>query len=323
MIALATSFCFTACGDDDDEPSYPTPNPVEESKLTFDKDTVLVGVHENTTFNITDGGGDYKMIVEDTTVAQAMMNGNAITVSSQKKGITGIVISDAKGGYKRVIVKSMYFSMKLNKDKAYVGMKLGHTDGTTNVSVLEGNGNYKAVSADESIAKVSRIIGDSIVVIHGVGTGSTVITVTDMMGLKQTVDVTVEVTSVPYTDEEKEELKNDNESHWTWDGNRTSNQGWSSYNYTHGTADNGRTTVYFEYASQWWNQKYSQVWFTGDLSVGKKTNGRIFYDNSWNGYDYNENVEVEIIKNDGKKVWGIFSVIKDDYLHYGNFVIDL
>lgn len=319
MTALALSLGFTACSDDD-EPGYPQPNPVETSELAFDKDTVKVGVHETATFTITQGAGDYRLITEDSTIASATLEGNVVTVTSQRKGITGLVISDAKGGYKRILVKSMYMNMVLDKNEVNVGMKLGHTDGIANVKVLEGNGSYQAVSADESIAKIQRIVGDSMVVIQGVANGTTTVTITDMMGLTQTVNVTVATTTVAYSDDEKQELLADNEVHWTWDERKTTG---SWYQFTHGTADDGRTTVYYAYNTTWYHMTYAQVWFTGDLSVGEKSNGRIYYDSSWNGYDYTEGVKVEIIKNDGEKVWGIFSVIKDDYLHYGNFVIDL
>ncbi len=335
MMAAALSLGFTACSDDDDEPAYPTPNQVEKSEIAFDTDTVKVGVRETATFNITEGAGDYKVIAEDTAVATASISGNTVTVSSQKKGITGLVVSDAKGAYKRIMVKSMYFTMTLDKQEVKVGMKLGHTDGTANVKVLEGNGNYAAVSADESVAKISYIQGDSLIAILGVATGSTTITVTDMMGLTQTVNVTVETTSIAYTEEEKQELMNDNTLHWTWDGSTVDRSYSSSYKFTHETADDGRTVAYYAYSSTWWTSKYAQVWFDGDFSVGKKTNGRIFYDSSWSGYDFNDGVEVEIIKNDGTKAWGIFSVIEQNYkpryssdpprpyLHYGNFVIEL
>lgn len=322
MMAAVASFALTAC-DDDDEPAYPTPNQVEKSEIAFDTDTVIVGVRETATFNITDGAGDYRIIAEDSAVATATVSGNTITVSSRKKGITGLVVSDTKGAYKRIMVKSMYFTMTLDKNDVKVGMKLGHTDGVATVNVLEGNGNYTAVSADESVAKVARIVGDSAIVIQGVANGSTTVTVTDMMGLTQTVSVSVETTSIAFTEEEKQTLLDDNMLHWTWNGSRVDTNYSSYYAFTHETATDGRTVAYYAYVGSWWTSKYGQVWFDGDFSVGKKTNGRIFYDSRWSGYDYNDGVEVEIIKNDGTKAWGIFSVIVNNYLHYGDFVIEL
>lgn len=323
MMAAVASFALTACDDDDDDPVYPTPNVVEKSVIAFDADTVKVGVRETATFNITEGAGDYRIIAEDSAVATATVSGNTVTVSSRKKGITGLVVSDAKGAYRRMTVKSMYFSMALDKATVSVGMKLGHTDGTATVKVLEGNGNYTAASADESVAKVARVVGDSAIVIQGVANGSTTVTVTDMMGLTQTVSVNVTTTSIAFTEEEKQALLDDDVLHWTWNGSRVDGNYSTYYNFSHETAADGRTVAYYGYQSTWYSYKYAQVWFAGDLSVGKKTNGRIFYDSRWGGYDYNENVEVEVIKNDGKKAWCIFSVIENDYLYYGDFVIQL
>lgn len=316
---MTLSLGFMSCSDDDDV-VYPKPNPVEVSNLAIDNDTVRVGVHESTTFNIISGAGDYRVISEDTAVATASVSGTAVTVNSQKKGITGLIISDAKGGYKRVLVQSMYFSMRLDKDAVSIGIKLGHTDGEVRVKILEGNGNYSAVSSDEDVVTVSRVIGDSVLVMDAVHNGTATVTVRDMMGLTQTVAVTVEETSEAYSEDEKQELMADEAPHFTWDGRRNSG---GSYLFTHETASDGRSVAFYQYNSTWYRAKYTQVWFTGDFSVGVKTDGRIFYDDSWSGYDYTENVSVEIIKNDGSKAWGIFSVIKDNYLHYGNFVINL
>lgn len=324
MVAAALLLGFTACSDDDDEPAYPTPNQVEMSEISFDTDTVTVEVNETATFNITEGAGGYKAIVENENIISASVNGNVVTVSSKKKGLTGLIISDAKGTYKRIMIKSMYFSMALDKNEVNIYMKLGHANGVDTVRVLIGNDGCTAISADETVAKVSKIIGDTAVVIRGVATGMTTVTITDMMGLSQTVKVNVETTTIAYTEEEKQELMNNSTPHWTWDGNTYQNSTWTSYyGFRHETASDGRSVAYYGFFTSYMSSKRTQVWFSGDFSVGKKTNGRIFYDSRWGGYDYNDGVEVEIIKNDGKKAWGIFSVVANNYLHYGNFVIEL
>lgn len=207
----------------------------------------------------------------------------------------------------------MYTVLALNKENVSVGMKLGHDDGKDKVIVKKGNGGYTASSADENIAKVSRIENDSVIVIQGVAAGSTTVTVTDMMGLSKTVNVTVETTTIPYTEEEKKEITNSREYRLCWDGTTKSE---TQVN----TMENGQHKMGWDYG--WGSYKYywAYVYFTGDLTVGKKTNGRISaklgYSEPENEY---EDVEVEIIKNDGLYVWGIMSVIKNNYLHYGYF----
>ena len=65
----------------------------------------------------------------------ATLEGKTVTLNSQKMGLTGVIISDAEGNYKRVIVKSMYMNLNLDKEELFIGMKLGHTDGLTYLRV--------------------------------------------------------------------------------------------------------------------------------------------------------------------------------------------
>ena len=68
---------FTACSSDEDTPTT-KPEPKVETALTFDTDTVSVGVGETTTFNVTAGGGDYKAFCENPDIATLSIQGNAI-----------------------------------------------------------------------------------------------------------------------------------------------------------------------------------------------------------------------------------------------------
>lgn len=312
MMALALTMGMASC-DDDDDPK-PEPTPTTKSQLKLDVDTVKVGVGETATFNILEGGGDYKVICENAEIASATVNGTAVTVSSSVKGLTGLVISDADGNYKRLIVKSMYFYMDLDKQAVSIGMKLGHTDGQAVVTVTAGNGNYSATVADESVAKVRSISGD-VITLQGVAMGQTTMTVTDMMGLTKTVNVTVETTTIPFTDDELEALKASNSNVFSWDG---------SLSYSWGTFDvqtsGDKTTARWDYYGYY---QQSCTW-TGDATVGKKGKGSFSYKMSWGGTaTVYEDVDVEIIKNDGSRIWGIASVVKDNYLYCGNFCVPL
>ena len=64
MLAMAMTMGFTACSDDDDvyDPGLNVPEAQERPVIKTDvADEVQVGVGETATFNITDGGGDYKV----------------------------------------------------------------------------------------------------------------------------------------------------------------------------------------------------------------------------------------------------------------------
>lgn len=324
MLATALMFGMTACSDDDDEydPGLNVPAAQEKSSITIDAEgEVQVGVGETSTFNITGGGGDYKVVAENPAYVEASVSGNTVTLSGVEKGIAGVLISDAQGNYKHVTVKSMYFQMTLDKSEVLVGMKLGHTDGVANVTVLGGNGNYTAVSADETIAKV-KVNGD-VVTIQGVKMGETTVTITDMMGLTQTVSVKVETTSIPFSDDEKADILKLNKNIQTFDGEYATYLQWYSGSYFVEAIDGGYK-LYSHYGSAGgWYSNYAMVFtFKGDLTVGKKTEGT-YSNTGWDGTTSYDGLDVEILKNDGSRIWGIISGVKDDYLHTGYFCMPL
>ena len=137
LSAMALTASFTACSSDDDDP---TPEVVEPKTITVDTDTLKMDVAATSTFNITDGGGDYKVFSENPEVVTATIDNNTVSVTSLKKGKTGVVISDAQGNYKRVFVQSMYMTMGFDKEAVTIGIKLGHTHGRAPVPVKACNG---------------------------------------------------------------------------------------------------------------------------------------------------------------------------------------
>ncbi|MDD6438667.1 MAG: pilus assembly protein N-terminal domain-containing protein [Prevotella sp.] len=311
LSVMALTASFTACSSDDDDP---TPEVVESKAITVDTDTLKMDVAVTSTFNITDGGGDYKVFSENPEVATASVENNTVSVTSLRKGKTGVVISDAQGNYKRVVVQSMYMTMSLDKEAVAIGIKLGHTDGRATVKVTAGNGGYTAVVADENVA-TAQVSGDNIV-LTAKAEGSTTLTVTDMMGLTKTVPVTVESSSIPYTDEEKQEIVNTlTDNKMVWDGQQANS--WGNYAVVKDGDNNVVTWAYYTYY-------YLKFNIGADLTVGTKTNCTVEAKMDWgsDGTTY-DNVTVEILKNDGSRIWGIVYVIKDNYLHYGYFCMGL
>lgn len=315
MLATAMMMGFTACSDDDDvyDPETNVPEAQERPVIKTDvADEVQVGVGETATFNITDGGGDYKVVAENPEFVNATINGNAVTLTGVDKGIAGVVVSDAKGNYKHITVKCMYFKITLDKQEVNVGMKLGHTDGVAKVTVVGGNGNYTAESADETVARVS-VKGD-VITIQGVKTGETTVTVTDMMGLTQTVNVKVETTTVPFTEDEKAEVLALTENKMVFDGIEPL---FASYgNVYEVTQEDGFVTIRAYY--KWYPNNAMVMKFKGDLSVGTKTEGSLTNKDWYDTLSY-EGMTYEILKNDGSRVWGIVHLAEENYLHVGYF----
>lgn len=322
IMSLAVAMGFTACSsDDDDSIKYKTlPAPVERGEFVVDVDTVEVGVGETASFNISKGGGDYKLINENPDIATASLSGNTVTVNSSEMGWAGIIVSDAKGNYKRVVIRSLYKNMFLDKESVSVGIKLGHTDGQEKITITGGNGGYEAQCADEDIAKVSSV-SDNVVTVQAVAQGTTTLTITDVMGVTKTINVTVTTTTVPFSDSEKNEIMERTSNIISWDGQNSKSYGTYSVD-----DDNEQKLVQWTYYSY---SYYSvNVWFDGDLSVGKKNNGKVLSKFSRKGSgDTYEDCDVEIIKNDGSRIWGIVSKVgtkKDkDYLYTGYFCVEL
>lgn len=308
MMAVALTMGMASCGDDDDP--TPDPTPTAKSELKCDMDTVKVGVGETATFNILEGGGDYKVICENSDVASATIQGTTVTVSSAKKGLTGLVLSDADGNYKRIVVKSMYFQLIVDTENLNIGMKLGHTDGYGKINMLGGNGSYTVTVADENVARVYNVT-DEVITLRGVAAGETTCTITDIMGLQKVINVTVSTTTIPFSDSEKDDIMALTSNVFDWNGRDSYSWGTYSCNTTDGT-----TQAKWDYYG-WYEMSCS---WAGDTSVGKKGTGQFIYNM---GSKRTFDVDVEIIKNDGSRIWGICSYIEDDYLYTGYFTVSL
>lgn len=312
MMTVALTAGFTSCSDDDDDITLPEATVIDRADITVDApDTLQVEVGGTATFTITAGNEDYKVFSENTDIATATISGNVVTVTSSKRGIAGVVISDAKGARKRIMVKSMYLKMALDKESVTIGIKRGHTDGYAKVAVTAGNGSYKVKVADESVCKAS--VSDTTIVLTAVARGTTTVTVTDMMGLTATVSVTVDESTVPFTEDELAAIMSQTtpiisyENASSWDGGVTA------------TVTDGKVNIHWSYYS-WMS---GDVDYTGDLTVGKKGKGTFNNKLDWDGGGLVEDLDIEIIKNDGSMVWGTMSKLTDDYLYTGYFIAEI
>lgn len=309
LAMLAASFAFTACSSDDDIDNpydgVSVPAMPQIGQITCEVDTITVGVDENAAFAITSGGGSYKLLNENDDIATVAVDGNTVTVTGIEKGWAGVIITDANGIYKRVAIHSEYHDLRFDKESLTVGIKLGHTDGSAMLTVTGGNDSYTATVADESVARVSSVSGN-VITIGAVGEGTTTVTVTDGLGITRTIPVTVSVSTIPFTDDEKASILERTDNVFNWDTYNSYSWGtWST------PVDNGQQTVYWDYYGYY----FMKLYFDGDLSAGQKTGGKLEYKFSWGGSSTTvENVDVEVLKNDGSRVWGIMSLVgtKDD-----------
>lgn len=325
MLAAALTMGMAACSDDDEvyDPQTNVPEAPEKNAIATDAaDEVQVGVGETATFNITDGGGDYKVVAENPELVTAEISGSTVTLTGVEKGIGGVLISDAQGNYKHITTKCMYFKMTLDKSEVSVGMKLGHTDGTAKVTVTGGNGGYTATSANEEVARTS-VSGD-VITIQGVKEGETTVTITDMMGLTQTVNVKVAVSTIPFTDDEKAEVLALTDNKQVFDGNEATYVNYYGGSFFVEQTDDGyKLYSHYGQPGSYYSRYAMTFTFKGDLSVGKKTDGTCSYYQNWSSSPSYDGLDVEILKNDGSRIWGIISGVKDNYLHTGYFCMPI
>ena len=192
-------------------------------------------------------------------------------------------------------------------------IKVGHTAGYTTLTVTGGNGGYEAVSDHEDIVDIYSVV-DSVITIRGVSNGTAMITITDKMGVSKKVKATVTTTDIPYTDEEKADIMASTQENIVFDNNQA--QGYGSLSI--GEKD-GKKLAQWNYS----DYIYLKCWFSGDLTVGMKTDGKVEINTDyWNPtVSTHEGVNVEILKVSDTHVWGIMWVMKDNYLHYGYFVL--
>lgn len=134
--------------------------------------------------------------------------------------------------------------------------------------------------------------------------------------MKATCIIRVLPTDKTYTEEEIQVIVADNSRRYYLDDNDQIIGGLAvSFK---NEQQNGQVTYGWEY----YNVYYSLLTFSGDKSEGKKMDASFsYYSYFYPNYIYyqNEPVTLEIIKNDGRRIWGIFSFIKDEVSHRGYF----
>ncbi len=300
---------FTACSSDNNGDEIVDTTAPQTAKIELDAATIEVGVGEKAVMNIKNGGGDYRVFSEDTAAVAVSLEGQAINIETKKKGLVGVVLSDKAGNYKRFVVKSMYMKLATDVEEINIAMKLGSKDGRATFNITEGNGGYEAESDNNDIATVGRL-KDGQFLVYGKKEGTVNITVTDMMGLKKTIKATIAVSKIPFTDEEKNTVLALDNTILVWKGVKFK----GSY-YKVKAEPNLISSSYSD-------KYFIKFNFEGDLSVGKKLKGNVEYTEYYNApVQKTEEVEIEILKVEGKSIWGIASKVEETTMHTGYFCI--
>ncbi len=304
-LLMSLSLGMVACSDDEDSPVIQFPELPENQPIVFEVNQAEVLVDGTTNVKITKGAGDYKVVSLNPEIASVSMQDGSLTIAGVKRGKTAILVTDAANQYKSLEVVSKYGAIALEMDPVVVGKKLGHNN-TVKIDILKGNGNYKCASETDLFD--ARIEGEQLVVVAK-AEGTANVTLTDETGLTLEVPVTIENTTVPYSQKELAELMANSDTRYYFDGRS------SLYYVTHYNFKEGDFNVR---GYKWSSNVTLKLFYPGDHSVGKKEGSLITnYVRYSSSNVENHTVDFEIVKNDGKNVWAVFSYVENEKLYYG------
>lgn len=316
--------CMVGCSDDDDNlPGMD--NPVPELKLENESVKVIIGSENKLALKIEQGGGGYNAFSLDESVATVEIDGSTVTIEGLMNGKTSVIVSDDNGYYRKIDVWACMTDSHISLSTHELNMVslLGHTCSET-VEILLGNGFYTVSSDNDNI--LASLTKEGKIKISGNSKRSVetaTVTVTDWSGLTGTIEVSLSSKLEPYTDEELEAIKQNPAVRYNYDKVNLIPAYLLNYTNYINTVENGKQV--YGWVVPDYNYSF-KLYYLGDKSVGKKENSTLsamFFANDENGnvggMFNGEPVTLEIIKNDGTHIWGIYSYVKNEKLHYGYF----
>jgi len=305
LLMMILPLGFSACSDDDDNNILPKE---EIPELTLGKESIDVEVEKTATIEISKGGGEYSAFSSNPDIISVELNDKTLTIQAVAKGKASVIISDKNSQYKELAVVAFYKEIVLGKENVEVKMPLGHGK-TINIPILKGNGGYE-VSTESDILTAS--VANNEVVIKAIKEGEATVVLTDSYGLTLTIPVKITTTTIPYDEEELTVIMDDELIRYEFNGENIDNhQYWNYMNTTEGDMN--------LYGWDYWSYYYFKVYFPGDRSVGEKEGSKLLIKLDWDNSGTEEAIKFEIIKNDGTKIWAVYSYVKDDVLNFGHF----
>ena len=309
ITAFALSIIFSGCSEDKEEIQQ-IPESIPELQIDTETIPVKIGSENKYAFEIKQGGGEYNVFSLNDEIAKAELTGNKILIEGVANGKTSIIISDKNGFYRKLPVK-VYTTetLKLKDYNLELISLLGRSISIT-TNVILGNGEYQVTSDNPKVeASVSEDGTITIVGTSKLDAFTATVTVTDASDLSASIKLTIKSTLIPYSAEELETIMAVTNQRYALETMLFSQSSFTYFN----TIENGQQLYGWDY----YNYYYFKLWYTGDKTVGKKKDGKFSY-YYMETYD-KEPVDLEIIKNDGIHLWGIFSFVKNEILRYGYF----
>ncbi len=308
---LACAFGWTGCSSDDDTTDT---IPVAPPALSFAKDTVVVTIDKenDVKMEITDGAGDYKAFSLNTEIATVSVSGNALTVKGVTNGETNVMVSDKENQLKTFVVKTRYDNITFDRAQIDVVYRLGRKN-NVDVQILTGNDGYTVTSDDEEVVTAS--VTDKVlkVTAQGKKEGTATLTIRDQLDREATIKVTTTLTTEPFTSEELEAIKA-----------RTTNVHRFDDYVPSPTAAILSMEKDGMYLYGWKTlMNYLRVYLAGDKSVGDKPGSKFECFQLRTILPLKELDKCRIIKNDGTKIWCVYSYVYKEVQYSGYFIQDI
>lgn len=306
LLAIVLPMGFTACGDDDDDGDIDIQPTEEITELILDKASIDVEINKTGDAKITQGSGEYRAFSSNTDIVSVELTDNVLKLSALSRGEVSVIISDKKSQYKELNVEAFYNELTVETTEINVEMRLGNSK-TTRIPITKGNSGYE-LNLESEIASAT-IENDDEIVLVAEKEGEATIKLTDSYGLTLDIPVTINTTTIPYNDEELEAIMANDAIRYEFnDGNL--DKDWLNYV---NTTEEGLNVYGWDYLG-----KCFKLYFGGDKTVGEKTDAKIVYKLSWVDVKATESIKFKIIKNDGTKIWAIYSFVKDERLNFGH-----
>lgn len=306
------SLGVVACSEDDEVQKVQFPQVPQNEPISLDVNKVDILVDGSSSIKVSGGAGDYKVFSLNPEIATVKFENQQIVVTGVKLGITAIMVSDAANQYKSIDIRTYVDKIELEKSSVQFNIKLGYS-AQEEIAITKGNGKYKCVTSSDV---VDAIVSENTLIIVARKQGDAELTITDDYGISVVLPVSVTTSTVPYTESELIEIIENGSIRYVFNGSQ--NSSWVTYVNTTEGDFNVRGYKYYTYMAL-------SLYYAGDHSVGKKTGSMISYKNTWgDGTMFDRHpVDFEIIKNDGNKIWAIYSFVENDKLNYGHFCANL
>lgn len=302
---------LVGCSDDNDD--TPIIDDVPKLKLSQTELSLSAGSTVPEEVTIIDGAGNYKAFSTNPDIASVILNDVTLSVEGKGLGEAKIVVSDEKNQFAYITVNSQYSVIKFDQEVVDLPCVVGNS-GRAEVRITEGNGDYtiEVVEDDEAPSIYAMLQGEDILIFaNGDKEGQARIKVVDRLGVEGILLINIRLSADIFDSELIEAIKSmEDESYFFNDdvyqlmGDKLNNVEGDLHLYGWDSSD-----------------QYYKVWINGDLNVGDKPNSKIDMLLSDADTEGEYSVEIcKIIKNDGEKIWCVFSGVKDQELIYGFFI---